>query len=242
MRILLTFRTDNLRLPLAGNAILQGFIYRLLSEQADYGDFLHDGGYRAGHKIFKLFLFRPLAGRYAVEGKEILFPSEASLELRSPDPAFTEACCRVCRPGREFGINGQTVVLSGCSLLPAPKFAENAPVRMESPLTVHTTDGNGHTRCYSPYEDRFYELVAANARRKWESFRGAEPFSFAIEPAAETDFRRLVTTFKGIYVTAWYGKFRLSGTPEVLDFLYHCGLGARNSQGFGMFCPEAEKE
>ena len=40
---------------------------------------------------------------------------------------------------------------------------------------------------------------------------------------------------KDIYLTGWRGEYELSGRAEYLNFLYYCGLGARNSDGFGLF-------
>ncbi|MGN1306358.1 MAG: CRISPR-associated endoribonuclease Cas6 [Faecousia sp.] len=61
------------------------------------------------------------------------------------------------------------------------------------------------------------------------------PFELSLATAGNTDFRRLVTAFKHTCITACYGGFLLQGAPQVPDFLYHTGLGTRNSQGFGMF-------
>ena len=38
-----------------------------------------------------------------------------------------------------------------------------------------------------------------------------------------------------IVIEAWYGKYKLAGDPEHLNFLYYSGLGARNGAGFGLF-------
>ena len=46
-----------------------------------------------------------------------------------------------------------------------------------------------------------------------------------------------MTLYKTTRITGWHGRFRLSGSPEMLDLLFHSGLGAKNSQGFGMFAP-----
>ena len=44
-----------------------------------------------------------------------------------------------------------------------------------------------------------------------------------------------MTKYQGNYITAWYGKYLISGKRKYLDFLYQAGLGSKNSQGFGMF-------
>ena len=46
---------------------------------------------------------------------------------------------------------------------------------------------------------------------------------------------KVVTNVKGIWVTAWGGTYRLQGTPQALEYLYHTGLGSRSSMGFCLF-------
>jgi len=41
--------------------------------------------------------------------------------------------------------------------------------------------------------------------------------------------------YKGFIIKGWMGKFRLRGNPELIKFSYEAGLGAKNSQGFGMW-------
>lgn len=235
MRIVIQFHTQGLRLPLACNYMIQSFIYRVLSADQTYGTFVHNSGYRAGNKAFKLFSFRMPYGRYIIEGKDIIFRDCVNLEVRSPDASFIQTFFSACQPGSQFFLNGQPVTVAACLLLNAPLFQNTALVTAVSPITVHTTDDTQHTVYYSPEEPAFYELVVHNAQRKWSSYYADAPFDFSIAPAENAAFRRLVTTFKHTYITAWYGKFHLQGSPQVLDFLYHTGLGSRNSQGFGMF-------
>ncbi|MBC7189418.1 hypothetical protein H5U35_04285, partial [Candidatus Aerophobetes bacterium] len=36
-------------------------------------------------------------------------------------------------------------------------------------------------------------------------------------------------------IKGWMGTYRLEGNPELIKFSYDAGLGAKNSQGFGMY-------
>jgi CRISPR-associated endoribonuclease Cas6 len=38
----------------------------------------------------------------------------------------------------------------------------------------------------------------------------------------------------GVYVDGITGIFKLTGSPEVLDFIYKVGIGSRRSEGFGL--------
>lgn len=235
MRIIVTLDVKGLRLPLGYHYFLQSMIYDLFRTDPCYGDFLHGNGFHTGNKRFKLFVFCPLKGKHSIEGKEIVFHDSAALELRSPDAAFVQSFVTSCRPGKTLSLQGQAVTVLNCRLENAPLLQSGVRIRTVSPITVHVTDETRHTIYYKPEEAAFYEHIVRNAERKWQSFYGNIPFDLTLIPAENAAFRRLVTVFKGTYITAWYGDFILHGSPQVLDFLYHTGLGARNSQGFGMF-------
>ena len=46
--------------------------------------------------------------------------------------------------------------------------------------------------------------------------------------------KKMVTRYKGILITAWYGTYKLSGKCKYLDFLYQTDFGAQNTQRFEM--------
>ena len=47
--------------------------------------------------------------------------------------------------------------------------------------------------------------------------------------------KKVVTRVNGIWVTAYHARLHITADPLVTAFLYETGLGAKNSQGFGMF-------
>ena len=110
-------------------------------------------------------------------------------------------------------------------------------IRMKSPLAVYSTDGeSGKTYYFSPDQTAFYEMVQDNFFRKYQAYYGIAPESqIWMKPCGEKTPKKLVTRYKEGYVTAWYGTYRLAGERKYLDFLYQAGIGAKNSQGFGMF-------
>lgn len=237
MELQFTFFANGLRMPFAGNQILQGLVYWLLARDPAYSGFVHDRGYRSGGRPFKLFVFAPLRGRYVTEGKTLIFPEDVVFAVRSESGEFLERLRDGCRVGERCELNDQQVLLRQLALLPTPALSGPLRIRTRSPVTVHTTTPDRHTRYYAPEEGEFYARILANARRKWDSLYAGEPFELALEAVPGAPARRIVTTFKGVYITAWHGEFLLSGSPRALAFLYNTGLGDRNSQGFGMFDP-----
>ena len=133
-------------------------------------------------------------------------------------------------------------------------WTEQIDVRMSSPVTVYQTvlrekDKTGEkkkwTDYFAPWDPAFSCLLADNAERKWKAYSNTVlPGRLEVSPLDVDPVRdRVVAKYRKIEngkenttsITAWKGTYRLSGPPQLLDFLYHTGLGAKNSDGFGLF-------
>jgi len=234
MQLHLTF-SGNINLPIAYRSIQQGMIYRVLSEaDPDYSRYIHDEG-QVYQKKYKLFTFGPLKGRYVIEEKNIIFTDGTSMEIRSVDEKFIRLLAKSVSEGAliRLGQNDAKVIRSEVTdhHLLVPK----ASIRLIAPMTVHVTEEDGFTRFFAPDEPEYLQAVVRNARRKWASLHGTEDgFSLSIEPLPGRK-RMEKTIYKQTYITAFYGDYHLSGSPAAIDMLYQSGLGAKSSQGFGMF-------
>ena len=221
-------------LPLAYNALIQGALYENWRETFPE---LHDEGYSDGLHRFRMFTFSPLQGRYRVQGKEIFFEGTIRLEVRSPISELIDALCD--------GLQERGAMLLGCNELPVVSlesadrflFFRHASIQTLSPVTVHETEPNGKTIYYSPADEMFLPLLVGNLASKLRATGIPAAPVLSCVPNART-LRKRVTTFKGTYVTAYDGRFKLETEPEAMALLYYAGLGSRNSQGFGMFTIE----
>ena len=237
MQLVLKITLDKpLELPLNYNHIVQSIIYKALSEKPDYAEFLHDFGYANGKHRYKMFHFSQLSGDYKLIKQKIIFQSDVSIEIRSLDPMFMELLLDdYNRNGITFG---ETIYRNIHAEIYDYKVQQSeAVIRMKSPVTVHSTNHNTkNSYFYHPFENRFYEEINNNFYRKYEAYYGIIPSSpIQIRKVDGSDCKKLVTRYQGTYITAWFGKFQISGRQEYLDFLYQTGLGAKNAQGFGMF-------
>lgn len=222
------------RFPLAYNAMLQGALYE--NWRRTFPE-LHDQGYSDGLHHFRMFTFGPLQGHYRVEGKQIVFDGAVRFEVRSPVSELIDALCD------SFQKRG--TVLLGRSKLPIISlecadrllFFHRALIRTLSPVTVHETQPDGRTIYYSPEDEMFLPLLAGNLESKMRAAGIPAAPVLSCVPSVQT-LRKRVTTFKGIYITAYEGQFELQAEPEAVALLYYAGLGSRNSQGFGMFAIE----
>ena len=239
MQFKLTFEvTEPLTLPLSYHSALQGMIYHVLSASPEFSAFLHDNGYARERRAYKLFVFGPLDGPYSVRDGRIAFPGPLSLEIRSPGADFCRVFAEAIAKNGAVTIGPRRLHVEACEIRRRRIEADRVNIKTRSPLCLTRTidDGAKKKALFLSPEDRdFPALLNENFTRKYCAAFGREPDApIAVEKVAR--LRKYVTQYRrGIYITAWHGEFRLSGSPDALDFLYQTGLGSRNSQGFGMF-------
>lgn len=235
----LTFRTQQLQLPLSYQSCVQGLIYHLLSAVPEYSDFLHNTGYLSDRQQhFKVFCFSRLTGDSSVHGKQIVFRSTVCFSLRTADPICAEILSYVLQPDAVYQLCGQPIILDHIkqSELEIADDVQKVKISMLSPMTVYTTTSDRKTHYFNPLDAEFPLSVNQNYHRKWQSVVGA-PASDDIELITLSVGSRdkVVTKIKHIYVTAWGGTYLLKGSADAIRFLYHTGLGSKNSMGFGLF-------
>lgn len=235
----LTFRTNRLVVPVAYQSCLQGLIYQLLRIQPQYSDFVHDIGYgEPTGKHFKMFCFSRLQGRSIYRNKTLMFLSSVSFFLRTADPTQAAILQQALQLNQTYTLNHQPIILEKLEIseLALDSDCTQLKIKMLSPITVYTTSPDGHTKYYTPLDDEFAKLVNQNYRNKWRSVFGVFPDGDIILSALSVASRdKIVTDFRKFRINAWNGIYLLKGQPEALKFLYHTGLGAKNSLGFGMF-------
>lgn len=238
MRFLLTLRSEPpVSLPLAYNHSVQSLIYYAVSDEHGNSR-LHNSGWQLGGKVFRLFTFGQLTGTHEIADRRITFTSNISLEVRSCNDDFVRRLSASLYPGSTVDLNGNRLTVVSAQLCMDERVSGRQRIRMLSPVVAYCTLPNGKTCWYSPLEDRFASLVDLNFRAKYEAFAGVAPeSSINLRPLCVVASDKVVTCYKGFYITGWQGIYELSGTTEYLRFLYRAGLGGKNAQGFGMFEP-----
>jgi CRISPR-associated endoribonuclease Cas6 len=229
-----------LRLPLSYHYIVQSAIYHCLGQEGNYSSFLHDRGYAAEKRNYKMFTFGLLRGKYTIEQKQIVFRDTVILEVRSVEaPLIKQMASFVRQNGITYlgeNYRNLTIQVSDDTVEGTELAAQ-----MRSPICVYSTDReHKKTYYYSPEDVEFADMVNQSFIRKYHAYYGVEPDSgIHIEPLRVTKRDESVTRYKGFYITAWNGTYLLEGKRKYLDFLYQTGLGSKTSQGFGMFEVEA---
>lgn len=233
-------------LPINYNHLLSGIIYRFLAESdPEYADFLHNEGYIAAQKRFKLFTFSQLmAERRRVTGAEIHFNSTLSWYVSSPIEQFLSHFADTLLTLRSWRIDGHQLQIKDVTVPRVPRFREEMRFRCLSPIVMSTArerDGKQVMHYCMPDDPAFSELIRQNLIRKHEAIYGRAPhndaLTFSFDPAyirrKQGRVTRLVD-YKGIKIRGVMCPFTVSGSPALISLGYECGFGDKNSAGFGM--------
>jgi len=247
MRILLSFvGKRDIRLPIGYNSFIQALLYHKISKLS--AKWLHDVGYSAGHRNFKLFTFSSFleSGRFDDESKTLTFPTKISFLLSSPMNWFLEQITSNLIKEQFVQLGYNKLMMQGINIIPEAEIATTVvKVKALTPITIHSTEKNGdgdtRTYFYSPFEKEFNERINKNLRTKWEALYKDKCYSnIKITPLFENgkDNEKCIyfgsKIEKRTFVKGWVGNFLLEGDINLIQLAYQAGIGARNSQGFGM--------
>lgn len=250
MRLTVTFQNpepeSEVKLPLHYNYTLQSFIYRHISDHL--AGFLHNKGYRYERRVFRLFTFSRILGKFRIEKKneKIVFTGPVKLQISSPLDDFLQQFAETLARAGEVSINNNPLVVASIEVHFPPPCTFPHLIKMLSAVTVYSTlftgEGKKKTYYYSPFEKEFSSLLQKNIFKKYVSFYDRKPASgnFALSPVrVNKKSEKIIKYTPGeappTIIKGWMGVYKLEGNPELIRFSYDVGLGAKNSQGFGMF-------
>ena len=232
MQIHLTLKCETpFTIPLNYNYQLQSAVYAKLSE-IGASDFWHDTGFGDNKQKFKSFMFGPLTGAHIIENKKITFTDEIHLELRSP---IFEFCDEL---QRSFEINPAIKLfdtsLEVCSATLVNRHINNncAIFKSLSPIVVHSTLPDKRTVFLSPNDEMFIQRLQINYHNKFQSLYGYKAPEISLKISENS--QKIVTNYKGTWITGYKCRITAEGHFAALEFLYNSGFGEKNSQGFGM--------
>ena len=242
-----------IRLPSANLHLFQGTVYSLLPPKE--AAFLHDTGYKADGKNFKLFAMGwPSASSVPqTEGegqdKKLFFQtpiritistSQHNLAMGFIDGAFRKSKLR---------IGNNTVLCRRVEAEQQTADRDTVTVKTLSPITCYETvslRGRPYTIFFKPDEREFQRSIHDNLLHKFRAvFPDREPpmGELSISPLGETKERISLFDPKNEFpIKGWWGRFRLHGPKELLQVALDCGVGAKNSTGWGCISKEALPE
>ena len=237
---------DGITLPVNYNHLLAGVIYRFLAESdPEYASFLHEEGYRAAEKRFKLFTFSQLmAERRRITRDKIHFRSTLTWYVSSPVERFLSHFADTLLTEGRLSLGQRQLPIKDVTIPRIPRFQSEMHFRCLSPITMSTKrerDGKQVMHYCMPDDPALSELIRQNLIRKHEAILGRAPHDdtlrFAFDKAYINRRQGRVTRlidYKGIKIRGIMCPFRVTGNPALIQIGYECGFGDKNSAGFGM--------
>ena len=237
---------NGITLPINYNHLLAGVIYRFLAESdPEYASFLHEEGYRAAEKRFKLFTFSQLmAERRRVTGEKIHFRSTLTWSVSSPVERFLSHFADTLLTEGGLSLGPHQLPVRDVTIPRIPRFRSEMHFRCLSPIVMTTTrERNGKQVMHycMPDDSALSELIRQNLIRKHEAIHARVPHDDTLTFTFDRDYidrrkgrvTRLVD-YKGIKIRGIMCPFRVTGNPALIQIGYECGFGDKNSAGFGM--------
>ncbi len=240
IRLELSSEREYIKLPIGYNELIQAMLYKSLSRLL--AKFLHDIGFFYNKRPFKLYTFSRIISSYVKIFKDsntINFKSPIVVYISSSVSEITETLGENMLQKDYIRLGQNRLNIERIDILKPPILYENKiKVRTLSPITVYKTflkeDGKKFYRFYNPQEDEFKDLIKQNIKKKFEIIKAQniEDFDFDIKPLKES--KKTISRYKDFFIEAYEGEFLLDIDPYIFSTIYDSGLGAKNSQGFGM--------
>jgi len=237
MELRISSSKERIVLPLDYNYYLQSFLYNSISPEL--ASFLHDKGFEHEKRSFRMFTFSRLMGRYEIKEGRITFTMPVRLVISSPLDRFVSELANTMLTSKGLKLCGEDIDVEELSVLERPEIKSRMRIRMVTPLVAYSTlltpDGRKKTYYYNPSEPEFTELTDNNLRKKHEAFYGKAPRArkLSLRPLGRPEEK--IVRYRDNVIKGYTGTFLMDGNRRLLELAYDCGLGSKNSQGFGMF-------
>lgn len=241
MRIKINLEPINtpLVIPVHYNYIIQAIIYRNLNKSL--ANKIHNEGYTFERRQFRMFTFSRLYGRFKRDNQHLIFDGGITLLVASPLTEILESFAAHLVKKMKIKIGDSYCKIVSIEVPMPEELTDKITIRTLSPITVYTTlktfDNQKKTYYYSPFEPDFNRLIHQNLLKKYYVLNKQffDPtVGFTILPLRVSKNNEHIIYYKDTIVKAWSGIYQVIGAPELLKIGFDCGLGSKNSQGFGM--------
>jgi CRISPR-associated endoribonuclease Cas6 len=233
-----------LNLPKYYNSALQGFFYKNIDPLL--ASILHEVGFVYNQRRFKLFTFSKIFGKIKEKNEShILFhPPDVHVYFSTPIATHMKSIVMSLVKKEKLLMYEQYVFLSEVEVLEEEIESKEITVVCLSPIVVYRTPEGSRRHVYlSPFEEQFYDMIKSNLMKKYQLVYGKRYMEdIEIAPANTNSIRKKKIVFKGTLITAWEGLFKIIAKRDMLKVGLECGLGVKNSAGFGCIAKIREKE
>ncbi len=230
----------------------------------DEGYRLEEGGNRRYKLFVFSTLRVPKGRRRVEESNLRITPGVVEWLLSSPREDFlTHSATGLFAVGQTVNVGHVPLTIAGIECLPEPEFRSPMRFTCLTPIVASVPREDRSTRYLVPRPPapnpggvgppapnpggegpgEFSEAVRRNLVRKYELVTGRPPSEAEsrLELAFDADYLARashggtkLTTYKGIQIRGAFAPFTLTGSESLIRMAWECGLGEKNSAGFGM--------
>lgn len=235
---------DRISLPRANLHLFQSLLYKIMPN--DTASFLHDDGYSSGDKKLKLFAMSwpRSAERPELLPDEIVFRLPIRLTVSTPVQETMNALVYGAVTADHLRVGRNYLKCRRAEVAQHRAAGSNITVETLSPVTCYRNIMCGpsrYTEYFSPDMQEFEDFIYNNLRTKFCALHpGSDiPDGYVnVTPMGDIYERAAMHSQKArVPIKGWSGRFQLDGPQELLQTALDCGLGAKNSGGWGCIVP-----
>ncbi len=235
MRAKLVLESNEVLLPYNYNYHLSSAIYSAFENaDPDLADYLHRS------KEIKLYTFsRLLIQKRKVKEDGLLIEGPVHLYISTGKELIMKAGIEGALSKGKLRVGDVEFLIRSIEILEKPNFSKALDGYIEgktlSPVNTTTKRmKDGELKSWDLYPDdiQFYENLRRNLLKKYEMIHGEKPedryFDLKIR-----EFKKERVKIRNTMHRASTFHFHLRGSPKLIKTAYDCGLGEKNSMGFG---------
>ena len=233
LKITLASGSGEYRIPFNYNYQLSSLIYRKIAD-LDLASELHISS------DFKFFTFSQIyVPRRRVTKKGIISKDgKLHFYISSPNDYLIQSMVEAYLEDLEVTFRGDRLQVQEVELLKKLEFNKSAEFKTMSPVMARIKRDD-KIWDLNPGDLQFYTALQKNLLNKYRAFHGRYNGDeyLKIAPDMGSVKRKRITIKKDsmeTYHRAYQMRFMAEGDPRLLEFIYDCGLGEKNSMGFGM--------
>ena len=231
-------------LPIHYNELIQKTIYNNIPKILSH--FIHEIGFKYNKRSFKLFTFSKIkSNKIKLSKNHIFFNKLIEIQISSPIDIIIKTLKENLEKKQNLRIYKNKLIVKEINTIEKPNFSEFTKItkiKTLSPITIYKTiikNNKKYTQYLFPEDPEFNNLIKENIKKKYAIIKGiTDPteipeISFHLTPI---DTKIKILKYKNFIIKGIEGILEINtNNIKVLQEIYDAGLGAKNSQGFGMF-------
>lgn len=237
LKISLSANGKEFKIPFNYNHVLSAIIYKKIAD-LELASQLH------ASQDYKFFTFSQIniPRRKPVRDGMLSRDGKISFLISSPNNQLIKSMVEGYLEDGQVNFMGQNLLVEQVELLKMPPIKKRMHMKTLSPLMARIqkeVDGKLRVWDLNPNDLKFYENLQNNLINKYIKFYGDYDGDTYVKivPQLESIKRKRITIPKMDQEThhrCFLMQFEIEADKRLIEFGYDCGLGEKNSMGFGM--------